>query len=201
MNMPRILIIEDETPMRTALQDVIEAEGYRALTAADGASGLQRAREEKPDQAILAQGQLLKEAITAIRDARNKAQIKPKEPIQLHIQSEQGKVYEQISSILSRQVNAKEISATKDMIPGTLTAVSGKDKFYIGTEQVVDTGAQKEELQKELVYLKGFLESVNKKLGNERFVQNAKPEVVDLERKKKEDAEIKIRAIEESLSV
>ena len=47
-NMARILIIEDETPMRTALKDVIEAEGYRALTAADGESGLKRALEEKP---------------------------------------------------------------------------------------------------------------------------------------------------------
>ena len=52
---------------------------------------------------------------------------------------------------------------------------------------------------KELHYLKGFLASVNKKLENERFVQNAKPEVVDLERRKKEDAEIKIKALEESL--
>ena len=51
--MPRILIIEDETPMRTALADVIQAEGYRALTAADGESGLQRAIEEKPDLILL----------------------------------------------------------------------------------------------------------------------------------------------------
>src|ERR1043166_8182429 len=52
-NMPRILIIEDELPMRTALQDVLQAEGYRVLTAADGQSGLQRAREEKPDLVLL----------------------------------------------------------------------------------------------------------------------------------------------------
>ena len=51
--MPRILIIEDETPMRTALKDVIESEGYRALTAADGESGLKRAIEEKPDLILL----------------------------------------------------------------------------------------------------------------------------------------------------
>ncbi|MGZ8550301.1 MAG: hypothetical protein ACXWV2_06555 [Chitinophagaceae bacterium] len=48
-------------------------------------------------------------------------------------------------------------------------------------------------------YHKGFLISVEKKLANERFVQNAKPEVVEIERKKKSDAEAKIRAIEESL--
>ena len=51
--MPRILIIEDETPMRTALKDVVEAEGYRAITAADGESGLKRAIEEKPDLILL----------------------------------------------------------------------------------------------------------------------------------------------------
>ena len=51
--MERILIIEDETPMRTALKDVLEDEGYRALTAEDGESGLQRAVEEKPDLILL----------------------------------------------------------------------------------------------------------------------------------------------------
>jgi DNA-binding response OmpR family regulator len=51
--MPRILIIEDETPMRTALKDVVEAEGYRALTVADGESGVKRALEEKPDLILL----------------------------------------------------------------------------------------------------------------------------------------------------
>src|SRR5712671_3730704 len=51
--MERILIIEDELPMRTALQDVLEAENYRALTAADGESGLKRAIAEKPDLILL----------------------------------------------------------------------------------------------------------------------------------------------------
>src|SRR5688572_24923522 len=49
----RILIIEDELPMRTALQDCLEAEDYRVLTAVDGESGLQRAVEEKPDLLLL----------------------------------------------------------------------------------------------------------------------------------------------------
>ncbi len=51
--MERILIIEDELPMRTVLQDVLAGEGYRVLTAADGESGLQRAIEEKPDLILL----------------------------------------------------------------------------------------------------------------------------------------------------
>ena len=51
--MERILIIEDEVPMRTALQDVLGVEGYRILTAADGESGLERAIKEKPDLILL----------------------------------------------------------------------------------------------------------------------------------------------------
>jgi valyl-tRNA synthetase len=152
------------------------------------------------DTRILAQGRLLTETITALRDARNKAQLKPKEPIKLFIQSESQADYRVIADILSRQINAESINYTTEAIVGSLTVVAGKDKFFIVTEQAVDNGNQKEELLKELGYLKGFLESVNKKLGNERFVQNAKPEVVDMERRKKEDAEIKIRAIEESLN-
>src|SRR5256886_2636824 len=51
--MPRVLIIEDELPMRTALKDCLESEGYRVLSAADGESGLKRALEEKPDLILL----------------------------------------------------------------------------------------------------------------------------------------------------
>lgn len=51
--MPRILIVEDELPMRTALKDCLEAEGHRVLTAADGEAGLKRAAEEKPDLVLL----------------------------------------------------------------------------------------------------------------------------------------------------
>jgi DNA-binding response OmpR family regulator len=51
--MQRLLIIEDELPMRTALADVLTAEGYRVLTASDGESGLQRALAEKPDLILL----------------------------------------------------------------------------------------------------------------------------------------------------
>src|SRR5262245_22432754 len=53
LTMSRILIIEDETPMRTALADVLAGEGYRPLTAADGESGLRRALDEKPDLILL----------------------------------------------------------------------------------------------------------------------------------------------------
>jgi valyl-tRNA synthetase len=150
--------------------------------------------------AVLQQGHLLQEVITGLRDVRNKNQLKPREEIKLYINAADKKQYQSIEPILAKQTNAKEIAFVNEAVANTIAVVIGKDKFYIEAEKPIDTGLQKDELMKELEYLRGFLESVNKKLGNERFVQNAKPEVVDLEKRKKEDAETKIRIIEESLS-
>lgn len=150
---------------------------------------------------VLQQGVMLKEVITSVRDARNKNQLKPKDTIKLWITSEHHSFYEATQELLRRQVNAEHIGFTKEAKAGCISIVVDTDKLYIESDAAVDTGAQKEQMEKELDYLKGFLVSVNKKLSNERFVQNAKPEIVAVERKKKEDAEAKIKTIEESLSL
>ncbi len=150
--------------------------------------------------AFLEYGRLLQESITGIRDARNKAQLKPRDEVQLFVQTQIPEAYEYTGSILMKQVNATALNITTETIPSSIPAVAGKEKFFILTAKPMDTGNQKEELQKELDYLKGFLLSVEKKLSNEKFVQNAKAEVVDIERKKKADAESKIRMIQESLA-
>lgn len=151
------------------------------------------------DTAILADGSLLKEVISGIRDARNKNQLKPKETIKLHIQSENTAAYKKLETVLCKQINASSINYTDSSIANSITVVVQKDKFFIETTTLLDTSSQKLQLQKDLDYLKGFLASVDKKLSNERFVQNAKPEVIEIERKKKADAEAKIKVIEESL--
>jgi len=153
-----------------------------------------------PNLAILEKGILLKNVITGLRDIRNKQQLKPKETIELYIQTEQEDIFESINNILQKQINAEKIAFTKENINGSFTTVIGKDKFFVVTQQPINTSQQKSELEKELQHLKGFLISVEKKLSNEKFVQNAKPEVLALENKKKEDAEIKIKVVEESLA-
>jgi len=65
----------------------------------------------------------------------------------------------------------------------------------------IDADAEVKKAEVELVHLRGFLASVEKKLGNERFVSGAPPAVLDTERKKKADAEAKIKALEERLAV
>ncbi len=64
----------------------------------------------------------------------------------------------------------------------------------------VDVAVERERLQKELEYTKGFLLSVDKKLSNERFVNGAPEAVLEKERQKKADAEAKIQALEQSLA-
>lgn len=153
----------------------------------------------KVDEAILKQAELLKELITAIREARVKNNIKQKQSINLHIEIIEQHSLNIQKNILKKQINAETIDFVSAPVNDCLNVVVGKLKLYIQTEQPVDASNQKADLQKELDYLKGFLVSVEKKLSNERFVQNAKPEVVEVERRKKADTEQKIKAIEESL--
>ncbi|NDC78266.1 MAG: valine--tRNA ligase, partial [Chitinophagia bacterium] len=160
-------------------------------------SGWTPSPEEK---ALLAQGVLLKDAITGIRDARNKSRLKPRDVVELRCQTEERETYAGVAAILCRQVNASGFSFTEEAVTGSLPVVIGKDRFHIVAEGLGTDAGQLEEMRKELLYLKGFLESVERKLSNERFVQNAKPEVVEMERKKRADAEAKIRTLEQSLA-
>ncbi len=153
-----------------------------------------------PSPELLQNGILLKEVISSIRDARNKNNLKPKDPVRLHIQTDNPETYRSIEAIVMKQVNAASVSYTTGLVSNTITVVVQKDKFYIETTTQLDTTSQKDQLKKDLDYLKGFLISVDKKLSNDRFVQNAKPEVIEIERKKKADAEEKIKVIEESLA-
>ena len=154
----------------------------------------------KVDEAVLNAGALLKNVISTLRDARNKNQIKPKDAIELHIQSEHNVAYQTIENILAKQVNAKSVAYTNSSIGSSIVVALEKDKFYLVADQAIDTTSLKENLLKDLEHQKGFLASVDKKLSNEKFVQNAKPEIIAIEQKKKADALARIQTIEESLA-
>ena len=154
----------------------------------------------KVDEAVLNEGALLKNVISTLRDARNKNQIKPKDAIDVHIQSENNTAYQTIQNILAKQVNAKTVAYTNAPIGSSIVVALEKDKFYLVADQAIDTASLKEHLLKDLAHQQGFLESVDKKLSNEKFVKNAKPEVLAVEQKKKADALARIQTIEESLA-
>jgi valyl-tRNA synthetase len=154
----------------------------------------------RPDAESLAAGELLKSAISGIRDARNKARLKPRDTIRLACITGSRETLTVVSGILCKQVNATSLEFTEEPVAGAIPVVIGKDRFFIGSDQAQDDGVQREEMEKELVYLTGFLESVEKKLSNERFIQNAKPEVIENERKKQADAQMKIATLREGLA-
>jgi valyl-tRNA synthetase len=154
-----------------------------------------------PDTQILRYGQMLQEVITAVRDCRNKSRLKPKEAIKLAIQTNNQDFYSRVLNILSRQVNADEVSFTSESVQGAISLVVQTDKLFVTAETGgIDTTEQKEQMLKDISYLQGFLASIDKKLGNERFMANAKPEVIEAEKKKQNDALARIKTLEESIA-
>ena len=150
---------------------------------------------------ILQQGETLKNIITAIRDVRIKQNLKPKDAITLYLPSAYQKQLQALTNVLEKQCAASSIQFTSEAIPNAISFVVDKLQCYFTTEKEIDNTQQLEQLKKDLIYFQGFLESVEKKLGNEKFVQNAKPEIIEGEVKKKNDALEKIRIIEESLTL
>lgn len=151
------------------------------------------------DTRMVAEIEGIKQLISEVRNVRNAKQISPKEKLPLAVKVNSAVDYEQYSAIILKLANLDGIDFTDAKIPGAANFIVGTDEFYVALADNIDVDAERERLSNELVYLHGFLKSVNAKLQNERFVQNAKPEIVDNELKKKADAETKIKIIEESL--
>lgn len=147
---------------------------------------------------LLAEMQTIQDVVVAIRAFRAAKQLSPKESIVLNIKTEQKSVYEKHISLIKKFLNTSEIHFVTEKIEGTGAVRVGTDEFFIPLTNI-DVAAEKEKAEKEIAYLEGFLASVMKKLDNEKFVANAKAEVLDAERKKKADAEQKIAALRESL--
>jgi valyl-tRNA synthetase len=157
----------------------------------------------------LIDGWMLQADISALRDARKKNNIKNIEKIEFRVNEAAEKVYynnQSLLDILQKQTNTildRKNTKQQNLLEAStneLVVVSSNRKFFLYIKGEIDKTGQKDQLLKDLEYQKGFLLSVEKKLINDRFVQNAKPEVIETERKKKADAEAKIKAIEESLA-
>ncbi len=155
---------------------------------------------ETPNTEVLEQGSLLQSLITTLRDGKVKNQLKPKDDITIHLPQSHEAIMQPVQHILCKQVYAQSVKYYNEAVAnGVALLAEGGLQIYFTTDIVLDTASQKAELQKELAYNQGFLRSVDAKLSNEKFVSNAKPEVVSFEQKKKADAIEKIRWIEEQL--
>ena len=148
---------------------------------------------------ILENGNKLRLFLTVGREFRQQQQLKNSEVItRLFMPKEIFGENESIYAIIRKQLNCNQIEFTSGgVISDTRIQIIPFQSFQLGFEspQKVDESVKKEDLEKELSYYQGFLDVLNKKLSNERFVQNAKPDVMHLEKKKKLDTEEKIAAI------
>lgn len=153
------------------------------------------------DKKVLQDGKQLQQLLSSIRDARNKNQIVPKDSIDLFVQTSQKEFYERTATLLKKQINADKLEFTEKAVEGCIHLVCGTEKLFLKSKAVADTSLQKEKMEKELAHLKNFLSGIDKKLGNERFMQNAKPEIIEREKNKQSDTLAKIRTLEESLAL
>jgi len=144
--------------------------------------------------------EITKEIIAGIRNFRKDKNISFKEKVTVYVTNTKSNLpYE--SSILKLGILDDILySAAPENTNGGSFRVSNLE-FFIPTLAPEDTEAEKDKLNSELKYTKGFLASVEKKLANERFVSNAPEQVIAIERKKAADAEEKIKMLEKSLSL
>ncbi|HAN19533.1 MAG: valine--tRNA ligase [Bacteroidetes bacterium GWC2_33_15] len=138
----------------------------------------------------------VKETITAIRNVRNENSIAQKDALMLAIK---GEYDNQFNACVKKMANLSEIKSTEIKIDGAVTFLIQSAEFYIVLGDLIDVEEEIKKMNEELDYYKGFLGSVMKKLGNDRFVQNAPENVVVVEKQKKADAEAKIQMLEERI--
>jgi valyl-tRNA synthetase len=151
------------------------------------------------DTSVLQQFELVRELVTAIRNFRSEKGISPKESIQLYCRSRLNNDSLAFSHCLIKLGNLSSLEYSSEDHGNGFTLMIRTDEFFIPAGDSIDLEAEKEKLEKELEYLKGFLASVNKKLSNEKFVANAKPEIVETEKRKESDALQKIKLLENQL--
>ena len=147
------------------------------------------------DEDFLSGFEKIQEAIVNIRGIRAQKQISPKESLKLYID---GEIALEFIPILQKSANLSEIVSGEY----TGTAVSfivGTIKMSVALDGFVNADEEKAKILAELEHQRGFLESVNKKLSNQSFVDHAPEKVVAMERKKQADATARIEALEATL--
>lgn len=151
------------------------------------------------DQDILKDFERMTEAVTAIRNFRKEKNIAQKESLELNIlESKEGS--KRFDAAIKHLCNLSDIEYVKAKPEGAFSFFVDANEFFVPFSEEIDIEAEKEKLQKELEYEQGFLNSVEKKLSNERFVSGAPEKVVAMEKQKKADAEERIRVIEDKLN-
>ena len=153
--------------------------------------------ETEINQDLLSSMEFAKEIIVGVRGIRAAKNIPNKDILTLNIL---GDINCSEFCVVKKLANLDSINKTSDKDAAVASFMVGTTEFNIPLSNNIDIEAELVKLNKELDYQRGFLASVQKKLNNERFVNNAPIAVVESERKKMADAESKIKSLEESIA-
>ena len=154
---------------------------------------------EQWDEALLARFELVKEAITGIRNVRKQKNIAQKQPLTLKVIVDEN-YPAAYAPVIVKMGNISAIETVAEKDPAAAAFIVKTTQYFVPLGDNIDREAETKRLTADLEYLEGFLASVMKKLSNERFVNSAPEKVVANERAKKADAEAKIAAIREQLA-
>lgn len=148
------------------------------------------------DNTLLSDFESVKEIIAGVRTIRLQKNIPNKDALQLQVIGDYNPAYD---SVIAKMCNLSSVEKMSEKQPGAVGFLVGTTEFSVPLNDKLDVKSELEKLNTELIYQEGFLQSVLKKLSNERFVQNAKLEIVENERKKQADAESKIALLKENI--
>ncbi|WP_299435787.1 valine--tRNA ligase [uncultured Maribacter sp.] len=148
---------------------------------------------------IISEFNFASDVISGIRTIRKEKNIPMKEALSLSVLNAE-KNNNTWDSVIRKLTNVESITYVDAAVEGTLTFRVKSNEYFIPMEGAIDVEAEILKIEEELKYTKGFLISVQKKLSNERFVNNAPEKVITIERQKQSDAEAKIETLEKSLA-
>ncbi|MCM1531034.1 MAG: valine--tRNA ligase [Bacteroides sp.] len=159
---------------------------------------LPKAAPDQAQQQLLQEFAKAEEVIMGIRALRNEKNIPQKNPLKLLVKAENSGMGA-FEGLVSKLCNIESVAFVKEAPQNVLSFVVGGVEYFVPMEGNVDAEAERERIEKELEYTRGFLQSVLRKLENKRFVDSAPKAVVDAEYKKRADAEQKISVLEAQL--
>jgi len=146
------------------------------------------------DRSILSESDAFQQIVSEVRNIRKENQIPMRDALEMSMKVGDG-FPDAFESAIVKLANVKELKRIDEKVPNAFGFIVGTSSFFIPFGDAVDVEAEKAKIQKEMDHLNGFLKAVRGKLGNERFVQNAPANVVELEKKKESDALTKLEVL------
>ena len=150
------------------------------------------------DETIITQFEAVKEVIGGIRTIRLQKNIAQKEALTLEVVGESP--VSKYNAVIAKLCNLSAINAVAAKAEGAAAFMVGTTEYAVPLGNLINVEEELKKLEADLKYQEGFLQSVLKKLSNEKFVSKAPANVIEMERKKQADAETKIAALKESIA-